>query len=65
MMSINKEIQSKSSGPYNCRLSESVDKETANILYNYGKSELKKDITVFGKHHLLSEDDTGMNDDFS
>ena len=64
-MSINKETQFKSSGPYNCRLSESVDKGTANILYNYGKSELKKDITVFGKHHLLSEDDTGMNDDFS
>lgn len=33
--------------------SASIDKNTLNLMYNYGKSELQKDIAAFGKHYLL------------
>lgn len=40
----------------------SIDRTTLNFIYNYGKSELKKDITAFGKHcaqQYLSESKNG------
>ena len=44
--------------------STTVDRDTLNLMYNYGKTELQKDIAAFGKHHLLSEDDMSMNGDY-
>ncbi len=33
--------------------STSIGRDTLNLIYNYGKSELKKDIFAFGKQHVL------------
>ena len=48
----------------NLAMSESaaVDRDTLNLMYNYGKTELQKDITAFGKHHLLKENETSDSD---
>jgi len=42
--------------------SAAVDRDILNLMYNYGKTELQKDITAFGKHHLLKENETSDSD---
>lgn len=50
----------------NLAMSESaaVDRDTLNLMYNYGKTELQKDITAFGKHYILNEEDDGFDNSF-